>query len=177
MVEANGSRVGGLSCRALPAGLANVNVAKGGNYGCIGNHASSRRRCPQHQCPSRCARLHSGFGCNVRSGVGVKPTGIGFTRRLSCVSGRFSQRQNDDERGAKTTQATGAVADCKCDVRCNDGFPLWAHWPTRRATSGGGKGRRHTCRSLHPFTCRGKVAREAAQLSTVFQCRRVLTSR
>jgi len=33
MVEANGSRVGGLSRRALPAGLANVNVAKGGNYG------------------------------------------------------------------------------------------------------------------------------------------------
>src|SRR5215813_13018908 len=34
------------------------------------------------------------------------------------------------------------------------------HWPTRQATPGG-KGRRHGCRSLQPFTSRGKAAHES----------------
>jgi hypothetical protein len=49
-------------------------------------------------------------------GVDVKPTGIGFARRRPRLSGQRSEPQDDDERGAKTTHATGAVADCKRDV-------------------------------------------------------------
>ena len=57
-------------------------------------------------------------------GVGVKPTGIGFTRRLPGLSGHRSQRQNEDERSAKGTDAAGTVADWMRYFRCNHSFPL-----------------------------------------------------
>ena len=97
-------------------------------------------------------------GDALAAGVGVKPTGVGFARRRPGPRGRRSEHQDDNERSRKRTDAAGAVADRKRDVRCNHGIPLWTQasaQPDGRRPAAG-ESRRHVSRAFVHLTSRGK---------------------